>query len=68
MFDGETFRDYNFVKDTFSPVFSCASFYPLWAGIATPEQAASTVKLLPLIEMEHGLAVCQPIEREVKFQ
>lgn len=68
MFDGETFRDYNFVKDTFSPVFSCASFYPLWAGIATPEQAASTVKLLPLLEMEHGLAVCQPIEREVKFQ
>jgi len=68
MFDGETFRDRNFVKDTFSPVFSCASFYPLWAKIATPEEAASTVKLLPLIEMEYGLAVCQPIEREVKFQ
>lgn len=68
MYDGETFRDYNFVKNTFSPVFSCASFYPLWAKIASEEEAASTVKLLPLLEREHGLATCQPIERKEKYQ
>ena len=58
----------NFVKKTFSPVFSCASFYPLWAKIASEEEAASTVKLLPLLEREYGLAACQPIERKEKYQ
>jgi len=67
-YDGEKFMDYNFVKGTHSPVFSCASFYPLWAKAATKEQAASTVAHLHRIEEAHGLAVCENVGRSVKFQ
>ena len=38
---------------------SAAAFYPLFAGLATPAQAASTVQALPLLEYEHGIACCE---------
>ena len=60
MWDGECFRDCNVKTGGYSEVFSMASFYPLWAGLATQEEAASTVAKLPLIEFEHGLAACAP--------
>ncbi|MBQ2941428.1 MAG: alpha,alpha-trehalase [Clostridia bacterium] len=68
LFDGETFRDYNFKKKEHSPIFSAASFYILWAGAATDEEAASTVKKLPLLEREHGVAVCEEGERNTVYQ
>ncbi len=40
------FRDYDFIS----------SFYPMWVGISTPEQAADVVKhLLPRIKTEWGV-------------
>jgi len=68
LFDGETFRDYNFKTKKHSDVFSAAGFYILWSGAATDEQAASTVKKLPLIECEHGVAVCENGERNAVYQ
>lgn len=68
LFDGEVFRDYNFKTDSHSPVFSCASFYPLWAKAATKEQAASVVRNLHRLEEAHGLAVCENGDRSVKYQ
>lgn len=53
------FLDYNFVKDEHSKVCSAASFYPLFLGVATKEQAEKTLKnLLPKLETEHGILTC----------
>ena len=68
LFDGETFRDYNFVEKKHSDIFSAASFCILWSGAATAEEAASTVKKLPLIECEYGVAVCENGERNTTYQ
>lgn len=57
--NGETFMDYNFGEEKQGTIFSVASFYPLWAGVADKEQAASTAALLERIEFEHGIAVCE---------
>ncbi len=53
------FTDYNFKKSKFSPVCSAASFYPLFVGLATEEEARkSRQKLLAALETEHGLYTC----------
>ncbi len=52
------FYDYNFVTNTASPIFSAASFYPLWAEVADFEQAEKTVELLKLIEFDYGITAC----------
>lgn len=68
MWDGECFRDYNFKTGKLSSVFSMASFYPLWAGLASKEEAASTVAKLPEIEFDHGVAACAPHNIEGTYQ
>lgn len=39
---------------------SLASFVPLWAGMATDEQAARMVEHLPKFEVSHGLTATEP--------
>ncbi len=68
MFDGKVFLDYNFKEKKHSEIFSCASFYPLWAGIATKEQAESTVAELHRLECEFGVAVCENGKRNAVYQ
>ncbi len=53
------FCDYDFKNGVQSDFVSLASFYPLFVGLATPEQAARTVKLLSKLEMDYGLACCE---------
>ena len=53
------FCDHNYIKDAKSPFVSVAQFYPLLTGLATKEQAAKTVKLLPKLEHRYGVAGCQ---------
>ncbi len=63
------FLDYNFAEKRHSPVLSCASLFPLWARIATPEQAASTLEAVErYLECEHGLAVCEKNESGRTYQ
>ncbi len=62
------FMDYDFVNKRFSKVASVAAFYPLWAGIATEQQARRTVENLPLFEFEYGPAVCEKSEQELVYQ
>jgi alpha,alpha-trehalase len=38
------FYDFDFANSELNPHASLAGFYPLWAGIATPEQAARAVR------------------------
>ncbi len=51
------FFDYNFVKKEQTEFESATAFYPLWAKLATPEQADLLVqKALPQLEFNGGVA------------
>lgn len=50
------FFDYNFVKKEQTGFESATTFYPLWAGLATKEQADLLVKKsLPILEFAGGI-------------
>jgi len=50
------FFDYDFVRKEQTGYVSATTFYPMWAGLATPEQAESMVRnALPLLEMPGGV-------------
>jgi alpha,alpha-trehalase len=50
------FLDYDFVNRKRNPTPSLAGFYPLWVGLATPEQAARIVaEWLPRFQQRGGL-------------
>lgn len=51
------FYDYDFVKDHPSPYNYISAFYPLWAGLASPQQAAALRLHLPLMERSGGIAM-----------
>ena len=53
------FSDYNFNKNKASDFLSVASFYPLFVGMTTQEEADETIKLLPLLEFEFGVAASE---------
>lgn len=50
------FREYDFVVGEQLPYISSCTYWPLWAGVATPQQARRLVGNLGLLEMPHGLA------------
>src|SRR5260370_12791380 len=47
--------DYEFVHRRLRPYPFLTTFYPLWAGLASPSQAAAVVRNLPLFERPGGL-------------
>src|SRR5580692_12401498 len=51
------FFDYNFDKAQRSNYLYATTFYPLWAGLATPEQARAVVKNLSSFERAGGIAM-----------
>jgi len=51
------FFDYNFDTQKRSSYEYASTFYPLWAGLATPEQARSVLGNLPVFEQAGGLAM-----------
>jgi alpha,alpha-trehalase len=52
--------DYNHKKQKPSSFFSVAGFYPLWAHLATPEQAALICEYaLPILEYDGGIVNTQ---------
>lgn len=48
--------DYNYAKGQQGDVWSLAGFFPMWAGLVTPEQAARMVKNIDKFEHSGGLA------------
>lgn len=62
------FTDYDFRNDRFSPVLSAASFYPLFAKLASEEEAAATVSMLHRLEQEYGISACEKNDIEGNFQ
>jgi alpha,alpha-trehalase len=59
LWDGERgfFFDYDFTSGKKSSYRYLTTYYPLWAGLATPEQAAAVAKNLPVFEQPGGLAM-----------
>jgi alpha,alpha-trehalase len=51
------FFDYNFVTQTRSAYEYATTFYPLWSGLASEEQAQAVTKNLALFEQTGGLAM-----------
>jgi len=51
------FADYDFVRNKPSTYAYLTSFYPLWAGVATREQANATQQKLNLFERPGGLSM-----------
>ena len=51
------FFDYNLLTGQRSSYRYATTFYPLWAGLATPEQAKAVVKNLAALEKPGGLAM-----------
>jgi alpha,alpha-trehalase len=51
------FFDYNLQTGERSSYRYATTFYPLWAGLATPEQAKSVVKNLPALDHPGGVAM-----------
>jgi alpha,alpha-trehalase len=47
--------DYDFVTQSRSSYQYVTTFYPLWAGLATPEQADALERKLPIFEQPGGL-------------
>jgi alpha,alpha-trehalase len=51
------FFDYDFIHGKKSEYRYLTTYYPLWAGLATREQAEAVVKHLPVFEQAGGLAM-----------
>lgn len=58
--DRELFMDYNFETQEFSNYATVASFYPMYAGLATKEQAEKTVKLYDTLNLKYGISSGEP--------
>jgi alpha,alpha-trehalase len=55
------FFDYDFLHDRQSNYYYATAFYPLWAGLATQEQAQAVEHNLSLFEHEGGIAMSDRI-------
>ena len=62
------FMDYDFVNQRFSKLASIATYYPLWAGLATKDQAKKLVDNLPLFEYEFGPTICEKSQQGRVYQ
>lgn len=63
------YYDYDFVNGKLYEVYSAAGFSPLYAGLASPQEAEATLaKGLPKLEMAHGIAACEDISYRTVYQ
>lgn len=60
--------DYNFKKDKTGTVFSVASFYPMYAKLASEECAKATVENLSRLEAECGMYTCEKNDMPGTYQ
>lgn len=63
------FLDYDFADKKFSPIFSAASAYPLFCGLASTEEAARLKdKLVLELETDYGVLACAKNDFPGKYQ
>lgn len=62
------FYDYNLRTKTRSELISAATFYPLFVGMATQEEAAAAVAVLPRVEEKYGVACVEKCDKPGNYQ
>lgn len=62
------FYDYHTEKKQQHIMASAACFYPLYSKMASKEEAASIVKLLPKLETDYGIVTCEKTDIPGSFQ
>ena len=62
------FYDYNYVSQKKNSIFSAASLFPLFCGVATPSQAEALAGSLHRIEADFGILTCEKNEVKGKYQ
>ena len=62
------FMDYDFINKRFSKIASTSTYYTMWVGLASDEQAKKMVENLSLFEYEFGPTVCEVSAQSVKYQ
>ncbi len=60
--------DYNFVSGEQSEIFSVASIYPMFVGLADKKHAKAVVKNLDRLEKEYGMLTCEENDVNGTFQ
>ena len=66
--DDGVFYDYHEVEKKRSPLVSAATYYPLYVGMATPEEAAAAVQVLCRVEEEYGVACVEKCDKPGNYQ
>ena len=64
----KVFYDYNVCTGTRSELISAATYYPLFTGMATPEEAAAAVAVLPRVEEAYGVACVEKCDKPGNYQ
>jgi len=62
------YYDYDFVNHRQSKIASLGTFFPLWANVASTEQAKLVVSNLSLFEFEYGVSACENSDQEIVYQ
>ncbi len=62
------FFDYDIEQNVRSELVSCACFYPMYVGMATAAEAEAALKILPRIEMAHGVVACEQCDVRGTYQ
>ncbi len=63
------YTDYDFVNKKKGNIVSCATLFPLYAGLATPEQANEIVHTMKAdLEFDYGLAACEKRPERFVYQ
>lgn len=62
------FMDYHLPTRKRTTIFSAASFYPLYCGMATQNEAEAARNALPRLETEYGILTCEKNETPGTYQ
>lgn len=62
------FYDYHIPSKIRSALVSAATYYPLYVGMATSEEAAAAVKVLHRVEEEYGIACVEKCDKPGNYQ
>lgn len=62
------FYDYHEVKKERSRLVSAATYYPLYVGLATQEEAAAAAAVLHRVEEEYGIACVEACDKPGNYQ
>jgi len=62
------YYDYDFINHRYSQIASLATFLPLWANIASSDQAESVLKNLNRFEYDFGVTSCENSNQTIVYQ